>query len=356
MTGKTHSLAEIAAHIGADIVGPFASSPVDVDQVQLSTLGSLGSAGAGALSHLSGPSYRRFLATTQAAAVILTAEDAALCPCPGLVVKNPYLAFAKASQLFDHKADRFVAAIHPSAVIDSSAQIGRDVFIGPHVVIEANAVIGDDVILQANTCIGAGSIIGAQTNLAPNVTVYPQVTIGQRCTIHSSVVLGGAGFGYTPDEQGHMETITQIGGVQIGNDVSIGAGTTIDCGAIDDTIIEDGVKIDNLVQIGHNCKVGAHSLICGCVGLAGSTEIGRHCVLAGGCGVGGKNPVKICDQVILSAKTAVTQSIDKPGAYSGSIPGLAMEHGAWIRNAVKFGALSDLFKRVKKLENGSKHE
>ena len=113
------------------------------------------------------------------------------------------------------------------------------------------------------------------------------------------------------------------------------------------------VKIDNLVQIGHNCKVGAHSLICGCVGLAGSTEIGRHCVLAGGCGVGGKNPVKICDQVILSAKTAVTQSIDKPGAYSGSIPGLAMEHGAWIRNAVKFGALSDLFKRVKKLENGS---
>ena len=136
--------------------------------------------------------------------------------------------------------------------------------------------------------------------------------------------------------------------------MSIGAGTTIDCGAIDATIIGDGVKIDNLVQIGHNCKIGDNTLICGAVGLAGSTEIGRHCVLAGGCGVAGKNPIKICDQVVVSVKTTVSQSIDKPGIYSGSI--LASEHGRWLRNAVKFNALGQLFKRVKKLEDGIKDE
>ncbi|MEL0048323.1 MAG: UDP-3-O-(3-hydroxymyristoyl)glucosamine N-acyltransferase [Gammaproteobacteria bacterium] len=354
MKGKPRSLADIAAHIGADIVGPFASPPGDAHQTQITTLGSIGSAETGALSHLSSASYRKFLGTTKASAVILTAEDAALCPCPGLVVAKPYLAFARASQLFDPQADGFEPSIHPSAVVDSTARIGEGVFIGPNVVVEANAIIGDGAKIQANTSIGDGSVIGAQTTLWPNVTVYPQVTLGDRCSVHSGVVLGAAGFGYTPDEKGHLQAIAQLGGVRIGDDVSIGAGTTIDCGAIDDTVIEDGVKIDNLVQIGHNCKVGAHSLICGCVGLAGSTEIGRHCVLAGGSGVGGKHPVKICDQVVISAKTTVTQSIDKPGIYSGSI--LATEHATWLRNAVKFSALGELFKRVKKLENENKHE
>ena len=354
MKGKPRSLAEIAAHIGADIVGPFASPPGGADQIQITALGSIGSAQSGALSHLSSASYRKFLASTKASAVILTAEDAALCPCPGLVVAKPYLAFARASQLFDHKIDRFEPSIHSSAVIDSTASIGEGVFIGPNVVVGANALIGAGAIVQANTSVGEGSVVGEHTTLWPNVTLYPQVTLGHRCTVHSGVVLGAAGFGYTPDEKGHLQTIAQLGGVRIGNDVSIGAGTTIDCGAIDDTIIEDGVKIDNLVQIGHNCKVGAHSLICGCVGLAGSTEIGRHCVLAGGSGVGGKHPVKICDHVVIGAKTNVTQSIDKPGIYSGFI--LATEHGTWLRNAVKFSALGELFKRVKKLEDGNPNE
>jgi len=354
MKGNPRSLADIAAHIGAEIVGPFASSPGNADQIQISSLGSIGSAGPGALSHLSSASYRKFLGSTEASAVILTAEDAALCPCPGLIVAKPYLAFARASQLFDRQADRFEPEIHPSAVIDPTARIGAGVSIGAHVVVEANAMIGAGAIVQANTCIGEGSVLGAQTILWPNVTIYPQVTMGDRCSVHSGVVLGAAGFGYTPDEKGHLQAIAQLGGVRIGNDVSIGAGTTIDCGAIEDTVIEDGVKIDNLVQIGHNCRVGAHSLICGCVGLAGSTEIGRHCVLAGGSGVGGKHPVKICDQVVISAKTTVTRSIDKPGIYSGSI--LATEHGTWLRNAVKFSALGELFKRVKKLEDEGKHE
>lgn len=354
MKGKPRSLADIAAHIGADIVGPFASSPGNADQIQITGLGSIGSAEAGALSHLSSASYRKFLASTKASAVILSAEDAALCPCPGLVVAKPYLAFARASQFFDHKSDGFEPSIHPSAVVDATVSIGEGVYIGPNVVVEANAVIGARSIVQANTCVGAGSVVGEQTTLWPNVTLYPQVILGDRCTVHSGVVLGAAGFGYTPDEKGHLQTIAQLGGVRIGNDVSIGAGTTIDCGAIDDTTIEDGVKIDNLVQIGHNCKVGAHSLICGCVGLAGSTEIGRHCVLAGGSGVAGKHPVKICDQVVISTKTTVSRSIDKPGIYSGSI--LATEHGTWLRNAVKFGALGELFKRVKKLEDESKNE
>jgi UDP-3-O-[3-hydroxymyristoyl] glucosamine N-acyltransferase len=178
--------------------------------------------------------------------------------------------------------------------------------------------------------------------------MYPNVALGERCIVHSGVVLGADGFGFTPDEKGHFQAIAQVGGLQIGSDVSIGAGTTIDCGAISDTLIGDGVKIDNLVQIGHNCKIGDHSLICGAVGLAGSTEVGRHCMLAGGSGVAGKNPVKICDGVILSVKTTVSQSIDKPGTYSGAI--IATEHATWLRNAVKFNALGDLFKRVKRLE------
>lgn len=350
----TITLAEIAEHIGADIVGPFAGPPEGAGQLTISALGSIGSARPGALTHLSSPSYRQHLASTQATAVILGAEDAQSCPCPSLVVTKPYLAFARASQLFDQQRHQFLPSIHDSAVVDPTAQIGKDVYLGPHVVIEANVRIGDGAVVQANTSIGANSEVGAHSQLCANVTLYANVTLGERCTVHSAVVLGAPGFGFTPDEKGHLQAIAQVGGVTIGNDVSIGAGSTIDCGAIDDTVIEDGVKIDNLVQIGHNCRVGAHSLICGCVGLAGSTTIGRHCVLAGGCGVGGKHPISICDGVVISAKTTVTQSIDKPGIYSGSI--LATEHSTWLRNAVKFSALGELFKRVKKLEDGKKHE
>ncbi len=341
------SLAQIAQHIGADIVGPFAVSDQHLGEIVISGLGSLGDAKTGDVSHLSGASYRSFLASTQASAVITSADDAKDSPVPCLVVKQPYLAFARASQLFDVSAD-LLPEIHPSAVIHESVVLGNDVHIGANVVIGAGVTIGAKTSVQANTTIGKNSSVGGSCTIFPNVTIYPKVALGERCVIHSGVVLGADGFGFTPDEKGHFQRIAQVGGLQIGSDVSIGAGTTIDCGAISDTLIGDGVKIDNLVQIGHNCKIGDHSLICGAVGLAGSTEVGRHCMLAGGCGVGGKNPVKICDGVIISVKTTVSQSIDKPGIYSGAI--IATEHATWLRNAVKFNALGDLFKRVKRLE------
>lgn len=350
---KSLTLAQIAQHIGADIVGPFAGALDAGDEIMINGLGSLGTAQAGELTHLSGASYRPLLPATQAAAVILSAEDAVNSPSPCLIVRQPYLAFARASQLFGN-SDRFDAGIHPSAVVDPSADISAAAHIGAHVVIEAGVTIEAGAVVQANCTVGNNTVIGAETKIFPNVVIYPHVTLGQRCTVHSGAVLGADGFGFTPDEKGRFEAIAQIGGLRIGSDVSIGAGTTIDCGAIDATIVGDGVKIDNLVQIGHNCKIGDHTLICGAVGLAGSTEIGRHCVLAGGCGVAGKNPITICDQVVVSVKTTVSQSIDKPGIYSGSI--LASEHGSWLRNAVKFNALGQLFKRVKKLEDGIKDE
>jgi UDP-3-O-[3-hydroxymyristoyl] glucosamine N-acyltransferase len=350
---KTLTLAQIAQHIGADIVGPFAGALDVGDEITVNGLGSLGSAQPGELTHLSGASYRPLLPSTQAGAVILSAEDAVNSPSPCLIVAQPYLAFARASQLFDN-SDGFDAGIHPSAVIAPSAEISAAAHIGAHVVIEANVTIESGAVVQANCTVGNNSVVGAQTNVFPNVVIYPHVTLGQRCTVHSGAVLGADGFGFTPDEKGRFEAIAQIGGLRIGSDVSIGAGTTIDCGAIDATIIGDGVKIDNLVQIGHNCKIGDHTLICGAVGLAGSTEIGRHCVFAGGSGVAGKNPITICDQVVVSVKTTVSQSIAKPGIYSGSI--LASEHSSWLRNAVKFNALGQLFKRVKRLEDGIKDE
>ncbi len=342
----------LADHVGANILGPYASHASAVEDIVISGLGSLQTAEAGQITHLSNPSYRGQLAATAASAVILLAQDATSCPTHSLVVANPYLAFAQISQLFEPQIER--EGLHPSAQIAASVSLGKDVSIGQNVVISAGCVIGDGVTIGANTLIGAQCTIAAGAVLNGNVTLYRRVKIGARTIIHSGAVLGAAGFGFTPNDQGKFETIAQLGGVQIGSDVSIGAGSTIDCGTIEDTVIEDGVKIDNLVQIGHNCHVGAHSLICGCTGLAGSTVIGKHCVLAGGVGVGGQHPVHICDKVILSARTVVSQSISQPGTYSGSV--LATDHATWLRNAVSLKSLGTLFKRVKKLENGADHE
>ena len=342
------TLVEIANRIGADIVGPFGMSEENFDARVISGLGSLGTAQAGDLSHLSSPSYRDQLASTDASAVILSAEYVAECPAVCLVVDQPYLAFARASQLF-HIEEPMALGIHSSAVIDPLAHLADNVSIGPNVVIGAHCQIGSNVQIHANTTIASHSNIGDGGLIMSNVSVYRNVVIGERCIIHSGVVLGAAGFGFTPNAQGQYETIAQIGGLQIGNDVSIGAATAIDCGAIEDTIIGDGVKIDNQVQIGHNCRIGDHTIICGGAGMAGSTTIGKHCVLAGGCGIAGSSPITLCDGVVVSVKTTISQSIDKPGTYSGAI--VASEHKQWLRNALRFNNLAQLFVRVKKLEN-----
>lgn len=335
------TVAEIAQRIGAEIDGD--------GNLEISSLGSLASARAGEISHLSSPNYRHLLADTQASAVILKAEDVDACPSTALVVSNPYLAFARASHLFK-QTERFESGIHPLASIGQGCEIHPEVSIGPGVMVGDNTQIAAGVRLMANAVVGDRCKLAEDVTLRPNVTLYNDITVGPRSIFHSSCVIGADGFGFTPDEQGRMQEIAQLGGVTIGADVSIGSGSTIDCGAIDDTVIEDGVKIDNQVQVGHNSRIGAHSLICGCVGIAGSSVIGKHCVLAGGSGVGGDKPVTLCDGVVLTACTTASQSVDKPGVYSGSI--VFHEHGKWRRNALRFNVLDDLFKRVKKLEAG----
>ncbi len=334
-----HTLGEIAETAGGAIVG-------DAETV-IDGLGSLASARAGQISHLSSPSYKPLLATTQASAVIVKADDVHACPSAALVVDNPYLTFARVSQMFKvaRDADPGVdkrAVIHPTAQVHPTAHIAANVVVGARTDIAAN------VVVYSNSAIGEDCHIDADTEIRANVTLYGNVTIGERCTIHSGAVIGADGFGFTADNEGKWQAIAQLAGVRIGSDVSIGANTCIDCGAIEDTVIEDGVQIDNLVQIGHNCRIGAHTLLCGVVAIAGSSTVGKHCVFAGRAGIGGDHPIDICDGVIVSSNTTISQSVDTPGVYSGSI--LFHEHNKWRRNALRFSALDDLFKRVRRLE------
>jgi UDP-3-O-[3-hydroxymyristoyl] glucosamine N-acyltransferase len=335
----TFSLGELAERLSARLVG-------DPD-LAITGIGSLATAAAGQISHLSSATYRAQLAQTQASAVILAEADLKLWQGPALVVANPYLTFARATQLFA-RLPELAVGIHPDAVVDDSAQLGVDVRVGPGVVVGPGTRIGARTRLYANVVIGEHCEVGDDSLLMPNVVIYGDVRLGARCIVHSAAVVGADGFGFTPGERGRLEAIAQLGGVTVGDDVSIGAGTTIDRGALDDTVIEDGVKIDNQVQIGHNCRIGAHSLICGCVGIVGSTRIGRHCVLAGGVGVGGDGPIEIGDRVVVSGMTHVSASITEPGIYSGGV--LHSPNRLWKKNALRFGRLDDLYRRVARLE------
>ena len=341
---KKWTLADLATYLDAKLVGD--------PELEISGLGSLETAQAGQLSHLSNASYKSLLATTHASAVILAEDDVADSPCAALVASNPYLAFARVSHLFAKPswlAEQGAAPqttrqayIHPEAQVDPSAVVGSGAFIGPSTQIAAG------VVIHPNAHIGARCILAEHVTVHAGVAIQDDVEIGARSVIHSGAVVGASGFGYTPDEQGHYVEIKQIGGVEIGEDVSIGANTTIDCGAIDNTVIGNGVKIDNQVQIGHNCHIGEHTLICGCVGIVGSTKIGKHCVLAGGSGVGGDRPIELCDGVVVTATTLISQSIDKPGVYSSAA--MFHSHQKWRRNALRQPHLDELFRRVRRIE------
>ena len=332
-------LHELASHIGAEVSGD--------GETEISGLGSLATARPGEISHLSNPAYAQHLPTTAASAVIVKAEHLEDCPCAAIVVDNPYLAFAQLSQLFA-RSESIAAGVHPSAVVPDSCQIDGTANIGANVVLGERVTVARGVTIHANSMVGDDSSLAEDVIIYGNATLYSRVKVGARSIIHSGAVIGADGFGYTPGQDGRWVTIAQIGGVSIGQDVSIGACTCIDRGAIEDTIIEDGVKIDNQVQIGHNCIVGAHSLLCGMVGFAGSTTVGKHCVFGGRSGAGGDHPVDVCDGVMVSSCTVLSQSVDKPGIYSGSM--LFHEHSKWRRNALRFASLDELFKRVKRLE------
>jgi UDP-3-O-[3-hydroxymyristoyl] glucosamine N-acyltransferase len=261
-----------------------------------------------------------------------------------LYVTAPYLAYAKVSSLFD-KCPAQDAGIHSSAIIHETANLGVNVYIGPNVVIEAQAKVSDNTYIGANSFIGARTQVGEGCRIHPNVTLYHDVQIGDRVIIHSSAVIGSDGFGFAPSQDGWVK-IHQIGGVTLGDDVEVGAGTTIDRGALEDTFIGAGVKLDNQVQIAHNVHLGEHCAVAACVGIAGSTKLGKGCTVAGGVGIAGH--LDITEDVHFTGNTTVTRSVRKPGSYSS---GTVIEpSGQWRKNAARFRSLDELFRRVKMLE------
>ena len=327
----SYRLGDLAERLSGQVVG-------DAD-VAISGLGALPSARPGQLTHLSKAAYRQDLPHTQASAVILRRRDLALCPTNAIVVADPYFAFALASRLWE-RVPQLDAGIHASARVDASAVIDAAARIGPGVSIGARTAVAGDVAIHANAVVGARCRLDEGARIMANATLYDDVKVGARSVVHANAVLGADGFGFARGSDGALAPIAQLGGVTIGRDVSIGAATTIDRGAIEDTLIEDGVKIDNQVQIGHNCRIGADSVICGCVGIVGSTEIGRGCVLAGMVGVGGDQPIRICDGVTINGCTHVSRSITEPGTYSGGV--LHNAATAWKRNALRFQNLDGL--------------
>jgi len=302
----------------------------------------LDSAGPSQIAFLANPKYRGRVATTRAGAVILGPGDRDAGRMPRIVTDNPYAYYARAVGLF-HPEPRPTPGTHPTAQVASSAKVAPSAEVGPYVVIGANASVGEGAVIGAHCVLGDGVAVGAGTRLYPRVTIYDRCTLGARCIVHSGVVIGSDGFGMAREE-GRWLKIPQVGAVRIGDDVEIGANTAIDRGALDDTVIEDGVKLDNLIQVGHNCVIGAHTVIAGCTGLAGSVTIGRDCMIGGGVGIVGH--LTICDRVTISGFSFVTKSITAPGTYTSGMP--VMAHGEWLRNAAQLRHLDELARLVKK--------
>ena len=330
------SLAELAGRLGLDFTGDA--------RKKISGIATLAEAGPEDLAFLANRKYAADLAGTRAGAVILHPDHAAGCPVDCLVSEAPYSSFAQASHLFD-KSPRFPAGVHASASVSPEAEVHPDASVGPNAVIEAGARVAAGVVIGAGVYLGHDSRLGAGTRVFPNVVIYHDVRLGERCVVHAQAVLGGDGFGYAPGSDG-WQKICQLGGVRIGDRVEIGACTAVDRGAVGHTVIADGVIIDNLVQIGHNCRIGKNTAIAGCSGLAGSTIIGADCTLAGGVGVVGH--VEICDGVHVTGMTMVTRSITKPGSYSSGTPMTSTPQ--WKRNAARFAQLDAIGRRLAALQ------
>ena len=339
----TTSLGDIAAHLGGELIGD-PNLPID-------RVGPLDSAGPATISFLSNPRYAAQLATTRAGCVIVgpAQRDAAAARGAALVLPDPYLAFARLTQWWAARTrPAAVPGIHPSAVVDPAARVAPSASIGPFVQVEADAVVGEHARIDAHGHVGRGASVGEGTWLKPRVTLSHGCHIGARGIVHSGVVIGADGFGFAP-HQGSWIKIEQLGGVRIGDDVEIGANTCIDRGALDDTVIEDGVKLDDLIMVAHNVRIGSGTAVAGCVGIAGSTTIGRHCTIAGAANFVGH--ITVCDNVHVTGATVITRSITTPGVYSGMYP--YQEHGTWEKNAATLRNLHALRERVRALEKNS---
>ncbi|WP_369980653.1 UDP-3-O-(3-hydroxymyristoyl)glucosamine N-acyltransferase [Xanthomonas bundabergensis] len=300
----------------------------------------LAHAGAGQLSFLANPRYRAQLADSAAAVVVLRADDAEAAPGTALIARDPYVAFAKIAALFDVAPAR-PPGIHPSASIDPSAQIAASAHIGAFVSIGARSVVGDGCVIGPGSVIGDDCQVGDGCELIARVTLVTRVRLGKRVRIHPGAVLGADGFGLAMDA-GHWIKVPQLGGVSIGDDCEIGANACVDRGALEDTTLEEDVRLDNLVQIAHNVHIGAHSAIAGCTGIAGSARIGRYCMLGGAVGVVGH--LEICDKVVITGKSVVRNSIHEPGEYSSGTP--LTDNRTWRKNAARFKQLDALARRI----------
>ncbi|MEH8018058.1 UDP-3-O-(3-hydroxymyristoyl)glucosamine N-acyltransferase [Rheinheimera muenzenbergensis] len=333
------TLAYLAEQLDAQLQGDAACSIVAVATLE--------NAGSGQISFLANSKYRKFLSLTNASAVLITSADLPFVP-PGvssLIVKDPYVAFARVAQWLDSTPAAAIA-IDPTAVIDPSAILGTGVAVAANAVISAGVVLEDNVQVGAGCFVGQGTRIGKDSRLWANVSVYHNVQLGERCIVHSGAVIGSDGFGFA-NERGRWIKIPQTGTVLIGNDCEIGASTTIDRGAIEDTRIGNNVIIDNQCQIAHNVQIGDHTAIAGCTVIAGSTKIGRYCIIGGAVCINGH--IDICDGVNITGMAMITKSIAEKGVYSSGFP--ATTNVEWRKNTAKLRQIEQLYQRVKQLEH-----
>lgn len=342
MTKKHYKLSELIHGLDATIKG-------DSDCL-ISGVCTLTSAQPGQIAFLTNALYRKHLSETQASAVILSADAAEECQTNAIITRNPHYVYAKIARYFEQPTQTN-SGVHASAVIGADCQIHATASIGAQCVIGDRVNIGENARIAPGVIIGDDCTIGAETTLDARVTLYNHVRIGARSHIISGAVIGSDGFGFA-NEKGNWHRVPQLGGVTIGNDVSIGANTTIDRGAVEDTIIEDGVKLDNLIQVGHNVRIGANTVIAGCVAIAGSTTIGKNCMVGGATCFAGH--ITVCDGAMFTGMTAVTKSITEPGVYSSGIVGAVPNH-EFRKNNARFHRLENLMQRVKTLESQQKH-
>ena len=333
------TLGQLALRFGCELRGD--------PEARVERVGTLAGAGPGDLSFLANALYRPQLAHTRAGAVVLDAASAAACPVPALVSSNPYATYARIATLLHAPSEPRAATGHvaPGASVDATAVLGSRVRVDAHAVIGPGCELGEGTRIGAGCVLAAGVRLGSHCELRSRVTLESGVRLGDRVLVHAGAVIGADGFGFARDRDGWVK-VPQVGGVRIGDDVEIGANTTIDRGAIEDTVIGNGVKIDNQVQIGHNVVIGEHTVMAAFVGISGSTRIGRRCMIGGSTGFVGHQT--ICDDAAFTGDSMIVGDIDKPGVYSGGLP--ARPAREWRRLAARFGQLQQLARRVKELE------
>ncbi|HET6586230.1 MAG TPA: UDP-3-O-(3-hydroxymyristoyl)glucosamine N-acyltransferase [Oleiagrimonas sp.] len=336
-----YDLTSLAERFGLDLRGD--------GSVVIRGVGTLAGAGTSQLAFLANARYTSQLDNTGAGAVVLKADQAEACPVPALIAADPYVAYAKIAALFQHQPSA-TPGVHSSAVVAVGAKVSPTASIGPLCVVEDGARIDDGVVLGPHCVIGRGCTVGAQSHLVARVTLVADVTLGQRVLIHPGAVIGADGFGLAVDRD-HWIKVPQLGGVRIGDDCEIGANTTIDRGALEDTVLEEDVRLDNQIQIAHNVHIGAHTAMAGCSAVAGSARIGRWCMVGGNAGILGH--LEVADRVVITAKSLVTRSIHESGEYSSGVP--LQDNHAWRRNAARFKHLDDMARRLKALER-KKHD